>query len=193
MFAAGITVLEIAQHCKVKAPTVRWHLHAREKYQPGLRAQHHQALAARPKPLTHGSWLQRFEQLAKHLSETGQFPRRDESGARNLADWITTQRRQEYSGQLSQRQIDALNMLGDWRTTNLSRDRDAVWHKRFKQLTAYKQTHSGMPRWRNHSSEEERVLGVWLHNQYRKRLAGKLEADREHMLDSAFPGWKSYT
>lgn len=193
MFAAGITVLEIAQHCKVKAPTVRWHLHAREKYQPGLRAQHLQALAARPKPLTHGSWLQRFEQLAKHLSETGQFPLRDESDGRNLADWLTAQRKHERAGKLSPPQINALNMLGDWRTTNLARDRDALWQRRFKELKTYQQMNLGMPRWRNHSSEEERVLGVWLHTQYRKRLAGKLEPDRERMLDSAFPGWKSYT
>ena len=47
MYAAGLTVREIADRCRQKRNTVHLHLHVREQYQPGLRATHEAALAAR--------------------------------------------------------------------------------------------------------------------------------------------------
>ncbi|MGP5391716.1 hypothetical protein [Glutamicibacter arilaitensis] len=47
-----------------------------------------------------------------------------------------------------------------------------------------------MPRYKNYSTEAERVLGVWLHIQHQKRAAGTLPPWRLKMMDNAFPHWQ---
>lgn len=47
MYAAGLTVREIADHCHCNVATIHLHLQVREKYTPGLHTTHAAALARR--------------------------------------------------------------------------------------------------------------------------------------------------
>lgn len=52
-------------------------------------------------------------------------------------------------------------------------------------------TYERAPRYQNHSSEAERVLGVWLHVQRQKRAEGTMAQWRLNMMDATFIHWQS--
>lgn len=47
MYAAGLTAREIADRCHQNVATIHAHFQSRERYEPGTRATHEAALAAR--------------------------------------------------------------------------------------------------------------------------------------------------
>lgn len=47
MYAAGLTVREIADRCHQNVATIHAHFQSRERYEPGTRAKHEAALEAR--------------------------------------------------------------------------------------------------------------------------------------------------
>jgi hypothetical protein len=67
---------------------------------------------------------------------------------------------------------------------------DARWEQRFAELSAYRAGGNDCPRHKSPDSEQERVLGIWLHVQRISRREGKLHPDREERLNDSLPGWK---
>ncbi|MFR0637296.1 helicase associated domain-containing protein [Arthrobacter sp. LS16] len=66
-----------------------------------------------------------------------------------------------------------------------------AWLQRLESICEFVALNGRMPRYKHHSSEYERTLGVWLHNQHQKRARGNLSSSRHKALDAALPGWKS--
>lgn len=191
MYAAGIKPTEIAHHCHAQYATVRLHLQVREQYEPGLRATHEQAFDARPKQWANATWISYFEQVAHYVSETGAFPDVTRPETSKLGFWLGTQRSLEKTGKLTERKRQALNMLGDWKTTNAKRSRDKQWRERLTELVIYLETHKQIPRYKYHSSEEERRLGVWLHTQAQNQSNELLLPWRKEELDTRLGDWRA--
>ena len=103
MYAAGLTVREIADRCHQKRNTVHLHLQVRERHEPGTRARHETALAARDPDRPTTGWRRRLKEAHDFLSAHGMLPRNDADTQieRSLHTWIARQRRAYHRGELS--------------------------------------------------------------------------------------------
>lgn len=70
---------------------------------------------------------------------------------------------------------------------------DQRWRERLIELAQFIRAHAAMPKYRNHSAEHERALGVWLHKQHQARTEGRLSQWRLDALSTARPGWRCRT
>jgi hypothetical protein len=70
-------------------------------------------------------------------------------------------------------------------------DNEARWDRRLAELTEYRAAGNDWPRHKGFATEEERVLGVWLHVQRISLRDGKLGVDRLERLDVSVPGWRA--
>jgi len=193
MYAAGLTVREIATWCHQHDNTVRLHLQVREGYWPGFRAAHEEALAARGPDRPTTGWRRRHSEAAAFVAEHGRLPDPGTCGERSLAAWITVQRLAYLRGELGARKIILMGELTGWNLSPHQARLDENWRQRFAELIDFVATNGRVPRWRNHQSEHERVLGVWLHKQHQARSEGTIPRWRHEALDAALPGWKSRT
>ncbi|WP_413456495.1 hypothetical protein ACLQ8T_16455 (plasmid) [Glutamicibacter sp. FR1] len=74
MYAAGLTVREISTWCHQIYSTVHLHLQVREKYSPGLRAQHEAALAQRSPNFATTKWRNWLEAAITFYRAHGRLP-----------------------------------------------------------------------------------------------------------------------
>lgn len=193
MYAAGLTVREIATWCHQHDNTVRLHLQMREKYQPGLRAIHAAASAARGPDRPTTGWRRRHSEAATFLADRGRLPDPSIPEELPLAAWVTVQRLAYLRGELGPRKIILMGELTGWNLSPHQARLDENWRQRLDQITEFVQTNGRVPRWRNHQSEHERVLGVWLHGQHQARSEDTLSRWLLAALNAALPGWKSRT
>lgn len=195
MYAAGLTVREIARWCHQHDNTVRLHLQVRKKYWPDFQEMHEKALAARGSGLPTTGWRRRYEEAMEFLAHYGRLPDPSNSAReRSLAAWITVQRLAARRGDLSASKLVLMGVLTGWDQSRHQLRLDARWRQRLTEVSNFVATHNRVPRWRNHHSENERVLGVWLHGQHQARAEGTIHAWRLDALNTAlFPGWKSRT
>ena len=107
MYEAGLTVREIADRCNQKHNTVHRHLQVREQYQPGLRASHDAAFAARDPGSPTTGWRRRLKEAQDFLAAHSRLPHHDGDPAeKSLHTWISEQQRaqnQKNSPQTTQR------------------------------------------------------------------------------------------
>lgn len=196
MYAAGLTVREIAEHCHRRDNTVRLHLQIRERHQPGLRAQHQTSLADRGPDRPTTGWRRRLTEAQSFHIERGRLPSYDgEPDERSLHAWIAAQRRANNHGTLPIPKIVLMESLPGWNASPRQQQRrrqlNERWCLRLSQLQDYVAATGQIPRWKRHSSEHERILGVWLHTQTQARSEGSLPQWRLCALDTALPGWHS--
>ncbi|MGV2950813.1 helicase associated domain-containing protein [Glutamicibacter sp. AGC46] len=100
------------------------------------------------------------------------------------------QRNLHFKGQLSKTKIAILDRLGDWYISTQS-SREVAWQGRLEALQEFVIMYDRLPRYRRYTSEHERTLGVWLHNQHQLRMGNRLSDSRLSALNAAIPGWRS--
>jgi hypothetical protein len=91
---------------------------------------------------------------------------------------------------LSPAYAEALANLPGWDQSARARAEEARWRLRLSQLTAYVEAGNDWPRHKDTDSEQERVLGVWLHIQRYKRRRRELDPVKAELLDRTAPGWR---
>lgn len=172
--------------------TVRAHLANRERFRKGLRAQHEAAFANRESNHPTVLWKRRLNGAEDFLARHGRLPGRGcDSTESSPNAWVAKQRRAYHRGELSASKIILMGSLPGWNLSPQRREWNERWRQRLIQLEAFISSTGRTPRWKNHASEQERVLGVWLHVQTQARGEGRLAWWREGALDDVIPGWHS--
>lgn len=192
MYAAGLTVREIADRCHRHVETIHLHLQVREKYSPGLRAIHEAALEDRGPDRPTTAWRRRLnEALAFHAARQ-RLPDSTAGGAESsLARWVAIQRTMYLTGRMSAAKVILLDGLEGWQVHPRRERLDEKWRSTLAALTAYVAATGEIPRYKNYASEPERALGVWLHVQHQRRAEGTLLSWRLEALDASVPSWRS--
>lgn len=167
MYRKGISFRRIADLCDAPVSTVHRHLQRRTSLDPGLRNDY---LANKPKLVRaepSKDWWRGLQQLETFMKETCRTPVTTglTKGEKGLAHWLSRQRLQERRGQLTVAQKKALDETGEWRTTVRMQQDTARWHYRLGQTQEFLKDQARWPRYHGFDTEEERVLGVWLHGQ----------------------------
>lgn len=119
MYAAGITVREIADRAGRNRSTVHKHLEIREQYSPGLRATHDAARADREPGWPTPSWRQRLSELKDFVDTNGRGPEASVSPEESaLHYWVVHQLDQDLTGTLHPAKTAGLNEAWpDWAGT----------------------------------------------------------------------------
>jgi len=81
--------------------------------------------------------------------------------------------------------------LTGWNIDAHQQELDETWKSRLTSLINFTAANHQIPRYKNYSTEAERVLGVWLHIQHQKRAEGTMLPWRLEMMDNAFLHWQS--
>ncbi|WP_073708026.1 helicase associated domain-containing protein [Glutamicibacter sp. 0426] len=192
MYAAGLTVREIADRCHQIVATVHLHLQVREKYSPGLRATHEAALARRDPDRPTTSWRRRLvEALAFHATHQRLPSSQGDVQERSMAQWVATQRIAYQQGKMAAAKIILLDQLPNWNVNQHQQRLDEIWKAKLAAVVDFVTVTGNLPRYRNYVTEHERALGVWLHNQHQKRTKGTLAEWRKTALNDAMPAWRS--
>lgn len=193
MLLVGLTVREVAETCHRDVATVRYHLRRREHYDPGFRAKHEAAVTARENNLPSVFWRRRVHEVVAFQAEHGRLPRTTGGPTEQaLQKWLATQRRLLTSGDLTPSKINLLQHIEGWAEDPHQHELDERWKAKFAALRQYVVVNNRLPRYRTHTTEDERVLGVWLYTQHQQRTEGTLISWRGAALDAAVPGWRSH-
>lgn len=192
MYAAGLTVREIADRCHRHVATIHLHLQVREKCAPGLRATHEAALAGRDPDRPTTAWRRRLNEALVFQAAHHRLPDSTASGAEgSLARWVAMQRTAYMTGHMSAAKLVLLDELEGWQVHPRREHQDEKWRAMLAAFTDYVAVTGAMPRYKTFTSEHEHTLGVWLHNQHQRRAEGTLQPWRMEALDAAVPSWHS--
>lgn len=193
MYAAGLTVREIADRCKANVATVHLHLQVREKYSPGLHATHSEALVSRDPDRPSTRWRQRLEEVLAFQTSYHRLPKSTAEGTEGiLGRWMALQGRAYQQGRMSSAKIVLLEGLEGWNLDLPQHRRDQHWYAMLDAVSAFVASTGQMPRYRNYATEHERTLGVWLHNQHQRRSKNTIQPWRLKALNEAVPSWRSH-
>ena len=194
MYAAGLTVREIADRCQKKRNTVHLHLQVREQHQPGLCAKHDAAFAVRGPDRPTTGWRRKLTEARDFYGAYGRLPHHDgDPVEKSLHIWVSVQRRANQRGDLALPKIVLLDSLPGWKEVTRQQELDEQWHTRLTELEDYVASTGQLPRYRKFATEHEHILGVWLHVQHQKRAQNTLQPCRLEFLNTALPGWRSHT
>ncbi|MDQ0769371.1 hypothetical protein QF031_002120 [Pseudarthrobacter defluvii] len=190
MYRHDITNPKIAAAAGASESTVRRHLAAAVKQEPGLTAEHQAALAPAAPRVTEPGRKNLDEILAFYKSE-GRLPMHRRSARETAqAAWLVRRRKEAADGTLSPAYALVLDSIPNWRDYPTKRDADAArWQQRLAELAAYLAAGHDWPRHNKTDNQEERTLGVWLHTQRIDYRAGKLGPAKEEQLNEGIPGW----
>jgi hypothetical protein len=191
MYRQGIPSAKIAECKGMAASTVRYHLHLAVQTEPQLREQHN---AARGKVIRNTSAGRRnlndtisFYEAEGRLPTTGGKTARE----RALGSWLHSRRKAAAAGTLSPVYRDGLAVIPHWNTQPTRTETNAaVWERRLGDLIDFRADGHDWPRHKGSGTEQERVLGVWLHVQRISFHKEKLAPEREARLDSSLSGWR---
>ncbi|MCU6480139.1 helicase associated domain-containing protein [Arthrobacter sp. A2-55] len=136
-------------------------------------------------------WLKRLAELKAFLAVHGRYPKRRgiERGEVSLYDWLTAQRHAFLAHKLTWNQAVAMDVLGDWITTDQEIFSDDHWQQRLADLLAFRKRFGRLPNRRHFQSDEEDALGIWMETQVSARNRGSMPAWRVEAMNAAFPGW----
>lgn len=192
MYRAGLTVREIADHCRRDPRTVHRHVQIRETYEPGFHSEHLANLHLRSPDRPRTRWRQKLAKVEEFVNLNGRLPEySNASDESSLYRWLSCQRRKLERNELSNQKIVLLNSLPCWNEPKWQIELDLRWENRLQDLELFVTTHKRMPRYKNYLNESERQVGVWLHSQHQKRSNGTLNPIRLSLLDQRVPGWHS--
>ncbi|WP_371129623.1 helicase associated domain-containing protein [Arthrobacter sp. ov407] len=149
---------------------------------------------ARSKPLR-TSWLLNINELLEVLEAEGRYPSSSDQDPqrRRLGYWLSVQRRAHRDGRLTQAKLSALDVLPAWNENQRAGLAQERWRERLGELQAFTHEHRRWPRFRNPTSEAERVLGVWLHAQRQKASRASMSDAEMRLLEGCAPGWYTWT
>lgn len=117
MYAAGLTAREIADRSHQNVATIHAHFQSRERYEPGTRATHEAALAAKGMDRPSAKWRRILADVLEFQKTHGRLPHYggDETEQR-LHRWVCRQRRAYRSKTISTPKIVLLEDLTGWNT-----------------------------------------------------------------------------
>lgn len=191
MYRAGMPSPKIAATKGMAESTVRYHLFIAVQADPEIRDEHKSARGKVTRQTSPGLRnLQdtvAFFRAEKRLPATGGNTARE----RALGSWLHRRRQAAADGTLSALYRDGLAVIPNWDTQPTRNETKAArWDQRLSELAGYTATGNDWPRHKNPSTEQERVLGVWLHVQRISRRHHKLALAREEQLNTVLPGWQ---
>ncbi|MBE4719545.1 helicase associated domain-containing protein [Pseudarthrobacter sp. AB1] len=191
MYRQGITSPRIAATVGAAESTVRYHLTLATKADPGLRGAHKSAAGKTTRRTAAGAQnladVVAFHQVEGRQPTTGGRTARE----RALGVWLHRRRQEAADGTLSPAYRAALSILPGWDTVPRPADRNnARWDQRLAELVEYRAAGNDWPLHKKAATEQERVLGVWLHGQRIDYRTGKIKPAREEQLNESLPGWR---
>ncbi len=191
LYRAGWTFGRIAARHGAPASTVHRHLQQRTIIDPGFKEDYLANVTGDPNPVPRKTWMQRVEELEEFVAVACRPPVRSgrDRDEQNLAAWLSQQRVRERAGQLSPAQRQALDAVGDWRTSSRERADEQRWLRRLGELKEFLATEGNWPRYEGFRCEDERILGVWLHRQRQRNHRNLLTAEEVRLLNGTVPGW----
>ncbi|MHA7225577.1 helicase associated domain-containing protein [Glutamicibacter soli] len=152
---------------------------------------HESALRSRGSNRPSTRWRQRVEEAVEFQTRHGRLPlNRGGATERSLHVWLTRQRRLFVQGMLPATKIELLKGLKGWQASPREQ-LDEAWLARLSAVKEFITINGQVPRYRNHLTEQERVLGVWLHVQHQRRTEGTLSSWRLNEINETLPGWRS--
>jgi Helicase associated domain len=193
MYRKGLPFGLIAKLCKAPRSTVHLHLQRQALLYPQLQAEHERNRA--PQVMTHQAvpriWLEHFEALKAFTEAHGRMPktRGPEQGENTLAGWLGAQRTEFRKGRIRPEMLELLGTIEAWDVPARTAADRQRWQQRLTDLQVFLDGEHRWPRYRGYRSEEERVLGVWLHIQKQKHRNGDLPDGYAQALTEAAPGW----
>jgi hypothetical protein len=190
MYRQGIPSPKIAAYSGAAESTVRYHLHVAAREDPGLRDAHKTAVGRSIRRTSAG--LRNLNDTVAFYETEGRFPTTGGKTARerSLGVWLHRRRQDAAAGTLLPAYREILDTLPGWRQLSTRQvDNDARWTQRLGELEDYLSAGHGWPRHKATDTEQERVLGVWLHVQRICRRQKTLSALRVAQLDAVAPGW----
>lgn len=133
--------------------------------------------------VTEESWLRMFESFKDYKKRHGNTDViKDRNFNKNLATWVTAQRRAYSKKQLSKEKIARLKSIGfEWDII------EKAWNKQFNELKNYKKIfhHCNVPaRWK-----ANKKLANWVHGQRQKFKVNKLSPDKVKALENIGFEW----
>jgi hypothetical protein len=193
MYRQGLTTTEIATTASVGQSTVRYHLAIAAAADPSIRDDHRNV--SRPAPVTRitAEGLQNLNDTIALYRAENRLPSSSSPSAREraLAIWLVRRRQDHDRGTLSPTYSDALQEIPGWeQRTRTSKD-EARWNQSLQELTAHMPAGNDWPRHKRTDTEEERLLGMWLHIQRMKYRRNELAQDKEEQLNMLLPGWRN--
>ena len=193
LYRHGLTTTQIAATAKVGQSTVRYHLAIAATAEPSIRDEHRNA--TRPPPVTRitAAGLQNLNDTIALYRAEGRIPSSYSSAAREraLAMWLTRRRQDHDQGTLSPVYGDGLQEIPGWEQRTRKDHDEKRWNHRLRELTDYMAAGTDWPRHKKTDTEEERILGMWLHIQRMKYRHNKLDQDKEEQLNTRLPGWRN--
>jgi hypothetical protein len=192
MYRQGLSTRKIAALAGVGQTTVRYHLAIAAAAEPSIRADHRNATRKTPTTRITPAGLQNLHDTIALYKAEGRLPSTKSPSAREraLATWLTKRRQDHDRGTLVPTYSDGLKQFSGWEQRTRKTNDEARWIKRLKELTAYMAAENGWPRHKNTDTEEERVLGIWLHIQRMKYRRDELDHDKEAKLNALLPKWR---
>ncbi len=192
MYRQGLTTTKIAATTGAAESTVRYHLAIAAAAEPSLRDDHRNA--ARPTRTTRitPAGLQNLQDTLALYKAEGRLPSTKSASARerSLATWLLRRRQDHDQGTLAPTYSDGLKEIPGWELRTRKDDDEARWIQRLQELTAYMAAGNDWPRHKKTGTEEERVVGMWLHIQRMKYRRDELDQDKKEHLNSLLPSWR---
>jgi hypothetical protein len=192
MYRQGLTTTKIAATAGAGQSTVRYHLAIAAATEPSIRDDHRNA--THPPPVTRitGDGLRNLNNTIALYRREDRLPSSSSSSAREraLAMWLTRRRQDHDQGTLSPVYDDGLQEIPDWEQRPRKDNDEKRWNQRLQELTAHMAAGNDWPRHKRTDTEEERLLGMWLHIQRMKYRRRELARDKEAQLNTLLPGWR---
>ncbi|WP_456506504.1 helicase associated domain-containing protein [Arthrobacter sp. UYCu723] len=190
MYRKGIPAPKIAAATGLAASTIRYHLHLAAQEEPGLRDQHRTAHSKAPRNNRAG--LRNLHDVLAFHQTQGQLPTTGGNTAREraLGVWLHHRRQDAAAGTLSPA-YQGLNVIPGWNKQPTQSEVNAArWDRRLAELATYRAAGNNWPLHKKAATEQERILGVWLHSQRINHRHGTLNPAKEAELDASLPGWR---
>jgi hypothetical protein len=166
MYRQGIPSLKIAAMTGAAGSTVRYHLSLAVREDPGLKNAHKAALVAVTRRTSAG--LQNLTDVVAFYEKEGRLPTTGGRTPREraLGVWLHRRRRDAAAGTLAPAYREGLRAIPGWEASSTRRaDDESRWNRRLAELVDHMAAGNDWPLHKNTGSEQERVLGVWLHVQ----------------------------
>jgi hypothetical protein len=192
MYRQGLTTAKIAAAAGVGQSTVRYHLAIAAAAEPSIRTANRNAARTTPATRVTAEGLQNLQDTVALYRAEGRLPSTKSPSAREraLATWLTRRRQDHDHGTLSPTYSNGLKQIPGWEQRTRKDDDQRRWNERLEELNGYIAAGNNWPRHKKTDTEEERVLGMWLHIQRTKYRRNELDQDKEKRLNTRLPGWR---
>ncbi|MGO4188561.1 helicase associated domain-containing protein [Pseudarthrobacter sp. TAF60_1] len=192
MYRQGLTTTKIAATMGAAQSTVRYHLAIAAAAEPFIRDDHRNASRKAPATRVTLAGLQNLHDTIALYKAEGRLPSTKSPFTREraLATWLLRRRQDHDQGTLSPTYSDGLKQIPGWEQRTRKDDDEKRWNQRLHELTTYMAAGNDWPRHKKTGSEEERLLGMWLHIQRMKYRRDELDQNKKAQLNRLLPGWR---